>query len=485
MFITLKAAKNGAKQTGMEQVALSHANQDGTHSRFGSNRREACVGCHNKKLRCTGSRISCDRCNVQQIACIFPPSHGRRRARSNRVASSTICHSGLQGNLEKSLLQSGDHGSTAQSTHVVNQPSTSLPNLDSGAKHAVNNGSSKNTVHDGCQESVQPQPISGSGHGIASTGIQIGQPHPMCFPTDVVAAQVTASEQTSATFIGDQSADLMMSEPIQAQSLTAENLISSSSLDISQFFADFPDTPCLSATSFTTSKVHETENSNGALACSCLGDALDIVQKLDDDAFQLRTLAFDHVLKLQKWLIFHCCKPLDCDKCADLLQTYTIILIICDRVAEMFKCLSRRIKLPLSNPTEVDDPRSIETPDMTTPSSSGILPRDKAPLQDESTAQLFDSFSGDAGLTTPCNPEMFSPEFRAQYSYDEQLHMIRVLAKIQVRNFNQLLVRISELQQTQQSQARFGKIMSLIKRLQEAGASMDASFQSMLQGLVG
>lgn len=276
-----------------------------------------------------------------------------------------------------------------------------------------------------------------------------------------------------------------MSEPIQAQSLPAENLINSSSLDISQFLADFPGTPCSSATSPTTSRVHATETSNVGLACSCLGDTLDIVQKLDDDAFQLRTLAFDHVLKLQKWLIFHCCKPLDCDKCADLLQTYTIILIICDRVAEMFKCLSRRIKLPLSNPTAVDDPTSIETPDMTTPSSSVTLPRDNPPLQDESTAQLFDSFSGDAGITTPCNPEMFSPEFRAQYSYDEQLHMIRVLTKIQVRNFNQLLVRISELQQTQQSQARFGKIMSLIKRLQEAGASMDASFQSMLQSLVG
>lgn len=279
--------------------------------------------------------------------------------------------------------------------------------------------------------------------------------------------------------------DLMMSEPMQAQSPPAEDLISSSSLDISQFLADFPGTPCLSATSPITSRVHATENSNNVLACSCLGDTLDIVQKLDDDAFQLRTLAFDHVLKLQKWLIFHCCKPLDCDKCTNLLQTYTIILIICDRVAEMFKCLSRRIKLPLPNPTEAGDLRSIETPDMTTPSSSGTLPRDKTPLQDESTAQLFDSFSGDAGIATPCNPEMFSPEFRAQYSYDEQLHMIRVLTKIQVRNFNQLLVRISELQQTQQSQARFGKIMSLIKRLQEAGASMDESFQSMLQSLVG
>lgn len=131
------------------------------------------------------------------------------------MASSTVCQSGLQGNLEKSLLQSGDHGSTAQLTHVVTQPSTSPPNLDSGAKHAANNGSSKNVVHDGCQESVKPLPISGSGHNTTSVGIQIGQPNLGCFPTDVVAAQVTASEQRSATFIGDQSGTSKFSHGVQ------------------------------------------------------------------------------------------------------------------------------------------------------------------------------------------------------------------------------------------------------------------------------
>src|SRR5688572_16706609 len=63
------------------------------------------------------------------------------------------------------------------------------------------------------------------------------------------------------------------------------------------------------AGSSTTNPIPETplnQPSNDTAGCSCISDTLDVVQKLDDDYFQLRTLAFDHVLKLQKWLIFHC-----------------------------------------------------------------------------------------------------------------------------------------------------------------------------------
>ncbi|KAK7431626.1 hypothetical protein QQZ08_001844 [Neonectria magnoliae] len=250
-----------------------------------------------------------------------------------------------------------------------------------------------------------------------------------------------------------------------------------------QFLPDFVG-PIGSSTANLIPETPLNQPSNDTGGCSCISDTLDVVQKLDDDYFQLRTLAFDHVLKLQKWLIFNCCKPLDCNKCTNLLQTYTIILIICDRVAEMFKCLSRRIKLPHINP---DSGGSAVTgaPDMTSPSSASTMPSDEAFLSDISAAQLFDSLSGDAGIKTRCNAEMFSPEFRAQYSYDEQLHMIRVLAKIQVRNFNQLLMRIGEMPQSQHNQARFGKIRSLIKRLQESGDSMDESFRVMLDKFVG
>ncbi|KAF7554616.1 hypothetical protein G7Z17_g2766 [Cylindrodendrum hubeiense] len=348
----------------------------------------------------------------------------------------------------------------------------------------MHDGFAKTSVDNSRQQSAQRPPISESRYDVSSVSLELDGTSSESFLTGSTTTQVMATEQPSATSTnGESGMHYVMRDHAQALSPAAEDLAGSPSLDISQFFADFPETPCSSYLNPVAPEESVPRNSTDAIACCCLVDTLDIVQKLDDDAFQLRTLAFDHVLKLQKWLIFHCCKPLDCDKCSTLLQTYTVILIICDRVAEMFKCLSRRIKQPSPNSPEGDDHGQIGTPDMTTPSSSATFQRSEPLSGDASSAQLFDSLSGDAGIRTPCNPEMFSPEFRAQYSYDEQLHMIRVLAKIQVRNFNQLLVRISETQQTQQSQARFGKIMSLIRRLQDAGASMEESFKIMLQSL--
>jgi hypothetical protein len=215
--------------------------------------------------------------------------------------------------------------------------------------------------------------------------------------------------------------------------------------------------------------------------CSCLEDMLEIVQKLDDDEFKLRTLGFDEVLKLQKFMIFHCCKPLDCANCMDLPSTSTVILIICERITEMFRCLSRRIKRQLPDGGELDAPNNkSDEPGFLFhhPLSNGQA------LDEASPIRLFDGLSSEASIRVPCNPDMFSPEFKAQYSYEEQLHMIRVLAKIQVRNANQLLLRISEMHQSQRSQARFGKILDLINRLQQAAESIDRTFQILLQNLV-
>ncbi|KAH7163355.1 hypothetical protein B0J13DRAFT_35319 [Dactylonectria estremocensis] len=479
MFITLKATKDGAKDAGMEQVALSNAHQGrNSRGRFGSNRRDACVGCRNKKIRCTGNRRSCDRCNIQQITCVFPPAPERQRTRGNRKVL-PINDPPTQTNTgDETTYIVSNHDPPAQPTQTVSPLSTSQPELDSRAKDVVNGGFGQISLPNSHQNSAHELSIS------RPSCIGSGRPGLETTSNNPAATQITVSKETDVTFTDDQSG-YMFGGRVQPLSPFAESLAGSSSLDISQFLADFPGTPCLSTMGPTSTEAHATQISSNVAMCSCLEDTLDIVQKLDDDAFQLRTLAFDHVLKLQKWLLFHCCKPLDCDKCTSLLQTSTIILVICGRVANMFECLSRRIQPPPFSP---DCPAEEgELGSITTPGIAPFLPfarpaRRKTTL-DTSNSELFD-ISGEAAIQTPCNPEMFSAEFRAQYSYDEQLHMIRVLAKIQVRNFNQLLVRISESQQTQNSQARFGRIMSFIRRLQEAGASIDESFQIMLQSLV-
>ncbi|KAH7171255.1 hypothetical protein EDB81DRAFT_778063 [Dactylonectria macrodidyma] len=476
MFITLKATKNGARDAGMEPVALSDAHQGrNSRGRFGSNRRDACVGCRNKKVRCTGNRRSCDRCNIQQIVCVFPPALDRQRTRGNQKVPPINC-SPRQTHIEdEASFTINNNDPPAQQARTTNPLNTSQAGLDPWTKNMVNGVFTQNSLANCRSNSIHEHPVS------QSSSIETGGPNVDSTSNDPTATQATAYGETGTTLPVGQ-LDYTLSGNVQDLSPAAESLAGSSSLDIAQFLADFPVTPCVSATDPTPTEAHAAESSNNVAKCSCLEDTLDIVQKLDDDAFQLRTLAFDHVLKLQKWLIFHCCKPLDCNKCTNLLQTSTIILIICGRVANMFECLSRRIQQPHFSSAEGDELGSIATADITMPLPFAHLPRRKTIL-DASNSELFD-ISGEAAIQTPCNPDMFSPEFRAQYSYDEQLHMIRVLAKIQVRNFNQLLVRISESQQTQNSQARFGKIMSFIRRLQHAGASMDESFQVMLQSLV-
>ncbi|KPM39033.1 hypothetical protein AK830_g7535 [Neonectria ditissima] len=469
MFITLKSSKSGAKEVGMEQVALSQANHHAARNRFGPNRRDACVGCRSKKLRCTGSSLSCDRCNVQQIACVFPQAPGHRRPRKTGPASSIPRQTALLDNAQKNLPRPNNHEPTQACT---------LDPVD-------NANFAGNSIHNDHQHSVRNFRVSETEEGFsASSGIESGDLSPVYFQTDStgpVSATVEASAPTGLPSNRTQPMAYMANDCVQPVFPETEET-GTPSLDM-HILPEFsgPAAPLIANPIPETPLVQPSNQSTG---CTCISDTLDVVQKLDDDYFQLRTLAFDHVLKLQKWLIFNCCKPLDCNKCTNLLQTYTIILIICDRVTEMFKCLSKRIKLPHTIPSSGGDAMTV-TPDTTTPSPSATLTNDEALLSGQSAAQLFDSLSGDAGIKTRCNAEMFSPEFRAQYSYDEQLHMIRVLAKIQVRNFNQLLVRIGGMHQSQHNQARFGKICSLIKRLQESGDSMDESFRVMLEKFEG
>jgi hypothetical protein len=250
---------------------------------------------------------------------------------------------------------------------------------------------------------------------------------------------------------------------------------------------------------------------------------LDNVQKLDDDYFRLSTLTFDQVLKVGKYLIFHCLKPMDCASCADESAAHTVILIICDRVAQMMACLAARLDRIADlmsvclgttmergphhhtyhhgeqqsqggvNSAASSHPRidqypelafSPAQPPLATPPPPASLPACTGQTQNMNTlVSLFDGATGNPGMSGDCNKEMFSPDFSAQYSNEELLHMIRELARLQTKNMDKLLVRVLDMPQAQRSQARIGRIRVLRARIEAAAAKMDEGFDTLLRNL--
>lgn len=224
--------------------------------------------------------------------------------------------------------------------------------------------------------------------------------------------------------------------------------------------------------------VDPTDQSHGGTpACSCLSDIVSVVQKLDDDDFQLTKMPLDKVLHLQKWLIFQCCKPLDCFSCVGVPAVHTVLLIVCDRLAEMFECIHKRIKRAGASMSRRKDPNDPSDPSDLSDSHSADPPGVAA----ETSAQLFCSSSGLAVNSTSCNPMMFSDEFCDQYTDEEQMHMIRALLKLQIKYFYQLLSRIDGISQGQGNQARRSKIKSITGRLTKAAAAIDGGMRMVLQ----
>ncbi|CAG9939830.1 unnamed protein product [Clonostachys rosea f. rosea IK726] len=220
--------------------------------------------------------------------------------------------------------------------------------------------------------------------------------------------------------------------------------------------------------------------------CPCLNDLVGIVQKLDDDEYKLRTLAFDQVLKLQKFLLFHCLAPLDCKSCNSLAKAHTVVLIICERVTEMFLCLGRRVANTRPHLVEGDKLEANPCYPIDTVNGPAFFSFKKKMMVPDSPGNSSHTLEGDVGrdgVVVVCNPEMFSPDFREQYSTEEQFHMIRVLAKIQMKNFNQLLMRIGKMPQSTRSEARMDKIHALTNRLEEATAVMEEGFDAIMESM--
>lgn len=179
---------------------------------------------------------------------------------------------------------------------------------------------------------------------------------------------------------------------------------------------------------------------------------MDIVQKLDDDFFGLRQLPFDEVLQVQKWLMFSCCQPLECLDCTQQSITHSTLLIICDRITQIFACLRGRLN-KISTGTMGSDPTQL---------GGRPAPRE----QDLNiSSQLFDGTTGESGMSGQCTIDIFRERFGAEHSQEEQLLTIQVLMKAQMRNFSKLLDRVGAMRQCQQSQARTGRVHNLMTYL--------------------
>lgn len=206
-------------------------------------------------------------------------------------------------------------------------------------------------------------------------------------------------------------------------------------------------------------------------ACSCINDAVRVIQQLDDDEFNITTLSLDQVLQLQKWIIAQCCSPMECPRCVCLPAVHSVLLIICDRLTEMFECIHKRIKRANAALSELGSLQSAPLPPQTDELGSAA----------DARAQLFCNSTGRAAGSASCNLELFSPEFRAQYSNEEQVHMIRILLKLQIRNFRQLLSRVDNANQVAGSQARRSKVGAMVSRLGKASSDIEDALQMTLQ----
>ncbi|KAK4122146.1 hypothetical protein N657DRAFT_492248 [Parathielavia appendiculata] len=452
MFITLRTSSGGQNGTGgMEQVVRRSASQPGKVSRRARpTRRPACAACQTQKvscvemtrfghptyrtspnetapsfqLRCTGSPNNCDRCKARLIECVPSTSTTQNK---HQTQSPPSCNSSSLGDASP---QPGDASPSSTSlTNGMSRPDTGLSSpvgvdqLDGNLFDLNVFGLDLDMDELGCDTDVQSALGSINSTGSHDTG-----------PLPVTKSLQDASNETEAA-----------GQPNRASSPS----------------------------------------------CSCLSDLVRVVQQLDDDEFHITTLSLDQVLQLQKWLIFQCCKPLDCPKCLDPSVIDSVRLIVCDRLTEMFECIHRRIRRAGailagqntdSNGTHLASSLSPESQSVPSHHSLDSAPSSAAG-PGPASAQLFCQTSGLKASAASCNPMMFSDDFCRQYSDEEQVHMIRALLKLQIRNFHKLLLRVERTSSVVGSQARRSKVKSMMMRLSKAWMDIDAALCVVLQAL--
>lgn len=228
--------------------------------------------------------------------------------------------------------------------------------------------------------------------------------------------------------------------------------------------------PILDASPLPTFPLPQSNTNKPSPACQCLNSLLRVVQQFDDDEFRLTSLPLDQVIQLEKWLTFQCYSPLDCPNCVDLSSVHSVVLILCDRLTELFECTYKRIE---------------RAGNVISSHGGGLNGLPPLPISDNAdgeptSGQLFCGTTKGAAILASCNPMMFSDEFRTQYSDEEQMHMIRVLIRLQIRNYRQLLVRVEQASHSQNNHARQWKVKSMIERLTKTSADVEGGLQFIL-----
>lgn len=210
-------------------------------------------------------------------------------------------------------------------------------------------------------------------------------------------------------------------------------------------------------------------------ACNCLYNTVRVVQQLDDDDFRITSMTLGQVSQLQKWIMTQCYKALDCATCKSLSAVHTVLTVVCDRLAEMFECIHKRIKRCNQ---QITGRLSNSSSSSSSSSSSGQSTATNSPV-DQSGEQLFCATTRRPAAQAPCNTEIFSSDFHRMYTSEEQVHMIRALLKLQVKNFRTLLTRIGNASQF--VEARQSRIEAMNSRLVRAANDIESALRASLQ----
>ncbi|KAH8886156.1 hypothetical protein GQ53DRAFT_694924 [Thozetella sp. PMI_491] len=432
MFITLKSGPAG-KQSAMEPVSTRTARPpraDQERARRGG--REACITCQQKKLRCTGPDLDCDRCRMRGLACIFPTPRTRSQPKhreENAFRTSTAPSKPTAPNLEpRNVVSEQSSGDDFLKADLFEFPTTILA-TELLEPHEVKFGD----ISDGLNSTTSMPSLSHSGSPGSTPDVPI----------------LSSSEEQDS---------FQIPESFFSGCSSHNNSVSSGLETLFGWAGD------------------------SSSACSCRTNALRVVQQFDEDHFGVTGMALDQVLQLQKRLILMCRATLDCANCALSGDVHSLLMIICDNLTEIFECIHKRIRL-WSQQTASQQPPGARTrnsnamaPGMNTVADSSLA------AAEELSATLFcKTYGGPATSFTGCSLDLFLPEFQAMYTEQEQIHLIKALMGVQFDTFRDLLDYAKDSTQLGSSVARRSKIESRKVRLAKARENIDGVFATALQ----
>ncbi|KAL6697058.1 hypothetical protein J3F84DRAFT_371994 [Trichoderma pleuroticola] len=194
--------------------------------------------------------------------------------------------------------------------------------------------------------------------------------------------------------------------------------------------------------------------------CCCIENSATVLQRLEDDEFNITGLSIEGVVQLQKWAMFQCCSALDCSMCCLLPRVQILVVVICDRLTEIFECLCKRLR---SSAAGLNWLESLESQPI---SSASIV---TGTLSTNRHAQLYCSSTRGPAELASCNSAIFSNIQGDNYISQEQLHMMRALLNLQVEHFRSLLNRMHGVSQVSKREARQAKVKTMMARLDTAG----------------